>query len=77
MNANTTISTNTIRLATAMRWRKKRRVIRDHWPRSLVVMASASSEAAGVRLLIADPRVEHAVQQVGDQDADEHDDTGK
>src|SRR5690606_4545111 len=85
MKANATMSRNPIRLMTAIRCRMNLISTSCSWVRSLVVIASASYAAAvpvprgGVvvaRSLIADPRVEHGVQQVGDQVGHHHQDAG-
>src|SRR5690606_5019892 len=74
-NANSTVRTNTARLVMAMRWRTNRASTRRSCPCAAVSGASVGGSADGgvaalvgaCRSLMADPRVEHAVEQVGDE----------
>src|SRR5690606_19931113 len=84
--ANATMRRNPMRLMTATRCRRNLIRTSCSWVRSLVVIASASYAAAApvpgggvavrARSLIADPRVEHGVEQVGDQVGDHDQDAG-
>src|SRR5215469_4570066 len=88
MNANATSSRKITELPTARRWRRNRRTDCWNWLRSRTVNSRSTlpgwtpvvcgAEVVGVAVLdgsgMADPRVQDAVQQVGDQV--EHDDDG-
>src|SRR6476646_1059993 len=81
-NANRTRRTNTARLTIASRWRRKR--LSTSWPCVRVLVASNSCESdcgalfttppsdAKLMLAKANPRVEDAVHDVGDQ-VEQHD----
>src|SRR5690606_6774862 len=75
--ANATISRKTTRLPTASRWRKNRPSTNRSWLRSLVRISSESYRPPGAATavsssLITDPRVQHGVEEIGDEVAEDH-----
>src|SRR5690349_17146441 len=82
MNAHSRISTNTTRLTIAARWRRKRRSTSCVWLRCLTVnscsvpLSWVPDPGASVSV-IADPRVEYGVEEIGDEVEPDDDDGGE